>query len=81
MPDRRNIKLPGPLFNAIRDDKPDSVTWPNYLESRCLTERETDNIAENVQVDTNALAAEVARRIDYSQLAGQVAEELEGRMR
>jgi len=32
-------------------------------------------------VDTDALATEVARQIDYSQLAGHVAEELEGRLR
>jgi len=31
MPDRKNIKVPEPLFLALRDDKPDGVTWDYYL--------------------------------------------------
>jgi len=35
----------------------------------------------DTSVDTYELAREVAAKIDYAQLAGQVANELEGRMR
>ena len=33
---RKNIKVPEPLFNALRDDKSDNQSWPHYLESECL---------------------------------------------
>jgi len=33
---RKNIKIPEPLFNALRDDKGDNQSWPHYLESECL---------------------------------------------
>ena len=33
---RKNIKVPEPLFNALRDDKDDTQSWPHYLETECL---------------------------------------------
>lgn len=33
---RKNLKVPESLFLALRDDKPDSLSWPAYLETRCL---------------------------------------------
>jgi len=40
---RKNIKVPESLFESLKDDKPDGVTWPDYLEARCLVnERDTD---------------------------------------
>lgn len=64
MPDRKNIKLPKPLFNAIRDDKPQGVTWPNYLEARCLTDRETTNVSDGGDMDVDALRDAIRKEID-----------------
>jgi len=35
---------------------------------------------DNSAIDTEELAREVAKQLDYSQLSGQIASELEGRM-
>jgi hypothetical protein len=74
---RKNLKVPEPLFNALRDDKPDSMSWPTYLETRCLS----DAGVSQPSYDTEELAREVAKQIDYAQIAGQVGEEVEGRLR
>jgi len=70
MTDRKNIKLPEPLFNALRDDKPDHMSWPTYFETRCLADDDADG------VDTDALVADLK-----ADLAPAVADEVEARLR
>jgi len=36
MTNRKNIKLPADLFNALKDDKGKHKSWPVYLEEQCL---------------------------------------------
>jgi len=33
---RKNVKVPEPLFWDLREDKPDELSWPDYLENECL---------------------------------------------
>jgi len=44
MSNRKNIKLPEPLFNSLKDDKPDNMNWPTYFEQRCLGD-DSDDVA------------------------------------
>ena len=69
--DRKNIKLPEPLFNALRDDKPDHMSWPTYFETTCLA---PDDDADGA--DTDALVADLK-----ADLAPAVADEVEARLR
>jgi hypothetical protein len=45
MTDRKNIKLPESLFLALRDDKPDHMSWPAYFEAECLGPDDADDTA------------------------------------
>ena len=92
---RKNIKLPEDLSLALRDDKDDEQSWPHYLEEQCLHGDEgltdvshdklaeviADRVAQHTTQDTEAVAREVSRQLDYAELATQVGEEVEGRMR
>lgn len=69
--------------DLLESGKPDGVTWTDYLLTLA---DEADNpgeaIAEQLDVpDTDEFARDVARHIDYAQIAGQVAGEIEERMR
>jgi hypothetical protein len=46
-----------------------------------LAEQIADRVAQHTTRDTEAMAREVARQLDYAELASQVGSELEGRMR
>jgi len=74
---RKNIKVPEALFLALRDDKPDNVTWPNYLEARCLGGEGVSQTSP----DAEEIAREVAKKIDYAQLSNAVAEDVVGELR
>jgi len=92
---RKNLKVPEDLFHALRDDKDDGQSWPHYLEEQCLHSTESttdvshdrlaeqiaDRVATHVTTDTEVLAREVSRQLDYAELATQVGEEVECRMR
>ena len=54
---RKNIKVPESLFLALRDDKPDNVTWPAYLEARCLNDERETNVSLNADDVKNACVA------------------------
>jgi len=70
---RKNIKLPEPLFDALREDKPDGVTWPDYLEARCLTERETPETPDTVSYDdvVNATRQAIREELPVDQMGGR----------
>jgi hypothetical protein len=57
---RKNIKVPEALFLALRDDKPDTLSWPAYLERECLTGKdELKRIGEQLErVESAAQTAE-----------------------
>lgn len=55
---RKNIKVPDALFNALRDDKDDTQSWPHYLESECLQDGD-DNLAGTLaRIEDAATTAE-----------------------
>jgi len=71
---RKNIKIPEPLFNALRDDKDDNQSWPHYLESECLGAG--DGVGEvGEQLDRIEAAAKEAT--NAAQNAERAAEELQ----
>ena len=56
---RKNIKIPEPLFNALRDDKDDNQSWPHYLESECLGAGDSDDLSEQLdRIEDAATTAE-----------------------
>jgi hypothetical protein len=54
---RKNIKLPEPLFNALRDDKPDHMSWPTYFETRCLAPDDADTVTLDATERTKLVRA------------------------
>jgi len=73
MTDRKNIKLPEPLFNALRDDKSDHMSWPVYFETECLYDDEDADVADRLD-DIEALAREATQA---AQAAERAVEELQ----
>jgi len=71
MTGRKNIKLPESLFLALRDDKPDYMSWPTYFETECLKPEPSD---AQIEIDMD----EVLGRIDdlENELPRKVAEQL-----
>lgn len=45
---RKNIKIPEPLFNALRDDKDDAQSWPHYLKTKCLHDSDRDGLSDQL---------------------------------
>ncbi|UBF23458.1 hypothetical protein HRTV-28_gp20 [Halorubrum tailed virus 28] len=69
---RKNIKVPEPLFNALRDDKSDNQSWPHYLESECLHDADGDDVADRLE----RIEAAVKEATNAAQNAERAAEEL-----
>jgi hypothetical protein len=69
---RKNLKVPESLFLALRDDKPDSMTWPTYLETRCLGGEGVSHPSPN----PDEIAEAVAERIDYAAIADTTSEQV-----
>ena len=69
---RKNIKVPEPLFNALRDDKGDSQSWPHYLESECLHDDDGD-VADRL----GRIESAVKEATNAAQGAERAAEELQ----
>jgi len=59
---RKNIKLPEPLFDSLKADKPDHMNWPTYLEQQCLTDN-TENLTTTVEVDAEEVVDELKEAI------------------
>ena len=55
MTDRKNIKLPADLFDALKDDKSDHMSWPVYFEQRCLGDDSGTETSAESSIDTDAL--------------------------
>lgn len=68
---RKNLKVPESLFSALRDDKPDHMSWPAYLETRCL---DTDDVSHP------SPGGEVSEQLDRIESAAQTAEKRTGRI-
>ena len=60
---RKNIKVPEPLFNALRDDKDDNQSWPHYLESECLHDASARHLRDQLDRVEHTLA-DVANEAD-----------------
>ena len=69
---RKNIKVPEPLFNALRDDKSDNQSWPHYLESECLHDDDGD-VADRLR----RLESAVKEATNAAQGAERAVEELQ----
>ena len=39
---RKNIKLKEDLFERLKADKPDTMSWPRYFEEQCLGDSEPE---------------------------------------
>lgn len=76
--DRTSISITRDLKQELDDAKTNPSESYESLLWRLL---ETNTTQESVEIDTDELAANVAKQIDYAQIAGQVGDELEGRMR
>jgi len=75
MTDYGTIKLPRSEYERHNEErKKNKQTWAEYIDGQAP-------VRNNAEVDVEEIASEVSRQIDYAQLAGQVASELEGRMR
>jgi len=67
---RKNLKVPENLFLALRDDKPDHMSWPTYLETRCLGESDV----------SQPYPDEMKRTLERIQSATETVEERTGKM-
>ena len=75
---RKNIKVPEPLFNALRDDKDDSQSWPHYLETECLHENDGhENPFTEVRERLNRIEAAAKEATQAAQAAERATEELQ----
>ena len=61
--DRANIKVPREVYERHKERKPAGQTWGEYL----------DGEAPETGVDTDELAREVSRQVDYAELADKTA--------
>ena len=70
------IKIPAPAYEHHNERRKEmGQTWEQYINGQA------PEVSNNAEVDTNELAREVAAQLDYAQIAGQTAGELEGRLR
>lgn len=77
---RKNLKIPEPLFNALRDDKPDNMSWPAYLERECLDgDADLPEGFLDVMEASKSDIEELKRMMD--ELPKKTADELETRLR
>ena len=88
MTDYGTIKIPKDEYEQHNERrKANGQTWAEYIDGQAPErignlEPLGGEVPEfDASIDTDELAREVARQIDYAQLAGQVADEVEGRMR
>lgn len=77
MSDRTTINVSKEARDVAREAKRDGETWGDYLR-RCA---DVDTASTPGDMDAEALANELARRLDYAELANMTAEELEARLR
>lgn len=70
---RKNIKVPEPLFNALRDDKDDNQSWPHYLESECIHDADEGDMADRL----DRIESAVKEATNAAQNAERAAEELQ----
>lgn len=91
------IKLPREAYERHNDRRQEmGLTWQEYVDGEApeaaevsLSDGDIQEIINRIaatadgegRVDSDALAREVARQLDYSELANQVADELEARRR
>ena len=74
---RKNIKLKEDLFERLKADKPDTMSWPRYFEEQCLSDAETtddSDVGERLE-RIEALTREAA---EAAQSAKRGVEELGG---
>ena len=93
MTDYGTIKIPRDEYEKHNEKRQAAgLTWAEYLNEEAARPGPDADIAEEVrelrreirngsEVGTDELAREVARQLDYAQVAGQVADEVEGRLR
>ena len=80
---RKNIKLKKPLFERLKADKPDTMSWPRYFEEQCL-EASPDAEPRGVGVDGDVVArlerieALTRESAEAAQSAKRGVEELDG---
>lgn len=41
---RKNIKVPKGLFEMLNEQRPDGMTWPEYIERECIEEGEVHGL-------------------------------------
>ncbi|MFC6825689.1 hypothetical protein [Halopelagius fulvigenes] len=70
MTDRTTISIDDPLFERLSADKPDGVSWTEYLEALA----DGENVPREPE-RTNALTAD-----DVGMLKREIADEIEDRM-
>jgi len=64
--ERKNIKLPEPLFDRLKADKPDHMKWPAYLEQQCLSDSDVTEATEAAkQAESNT--EEIKRQLEAIQ--------------
>ena len=73
---RKNIKVPEPLFNALRDDKDDNQSWPHYLETECLHDTSTGDVDVDAIADAVAVRNMTLDADERTKIAREVAGEL-----
>jgi len=94
MTDYGTIKIPHDEYERHNEQRQDmGLTWAAYIDGQAPgvpngAEVDADDLAARIvdqvggpQVDDSEIARTVARKLDYAELATQVADEVEGRMR
>jgi predicted DNA-binding protein len=84
------IKLPREAYERHNDRRQDlGLTWAEYVDGEAPSLPDTEELVDAIaaeadgqgRVDDSELAREVARQLDYGELANAVADELEARRR
>jgi len=66
MTDRKNIKVSESLFTRLKDDKPDDMSWPGYLEQQCLSDSDVTEATEAAK-QAEANTEEIKRQLEAIQ--------------
>ena len=78
---RKTLKLPEELFTRLSDDKPESMTWPAYFETRCLDAGAFEmDVPADVREQLDRIEAAANEATNAAQNAESSADDLKGAM-
>ena len=76
---RKNIKLKKPLFERLKADKPDTMSWPRYFEEQCLGDSEPETTDDSDTLERlERIEALTRESAEAAQSAKRGVEELGG---